>query len=285
MRIAGLQKLTLLDFPSTRRPPCSFRAATSAALLPQRRARAGPERCNRRYTGRGVFAFLDKRHGLLDGVCITGGDPLLQPDLADFCARIKRAGFAVKLDTNGSFPDRLRELVESGSWTSWPWTRRMRPVATRKPSACPAFDVAPVAASIDYLRSTPCPTSSAPPSCASFTSPPISSRSPAGSPAPAPGTCRVLPMPTPYLPAPALCMPGSRRPRGPPSRTAQSHPQHPAARRVEERTRRVLPFFGTIGTPLRIVCREVNACTFRLGAKRAVPMRPTTLARFVRTRS
>ena len=60
------------------------------------------------------FSFLDKRKGLLDGVCVTGGEPLLQPGLADFCAHVRERGFAVKLDTNGSFPDRLRALVSQG---------------------------------------------------------------------------------------------------------------------------------------------------------------------------
>ena len=60
------------------------------------------------------FKFLSKRQGLLDGVCITGGEPLLQRDIADFMRKIKEMGFEVKLDTNGSFPEKLQELCSAG---------------------------------------------------------------------------------------------------------------------------------------------------------------------------
>ena len=58
------------------------------------------------------FAFLNKRKNILDGVCITGGEPLLQPDIEEFIRKIKEFGYSVKLDTNGSFPERLKPLVE-----------------------------------------------------------------------------------------------------------------------------------------------------------------------------
>ena len=61
-----------------------------------------------------LTAFLKKRQGLLDGVCVTGGEPLLRPELEGLLGRIKELGFPVKLDTNGSHPDRLRRLTEAG---------------------------------------------------------------------------------------------------------------------------------------------------------------------------
>ena len=61
-----------------------------------------------------VLSFLNKRQGLLDGVCITGGEPLLQPDLEEFIRKIKSMGFLVKLDTNGYLTDRLQHLVNEG---------------------------------------------------------------------------------------------------------------------------------------------------------------------------
>jgi len=60
------------------------------------------------------FDFLAKRKGMLDGVCISGGEPLVQKDIGDFISKIKSLGFLVKLDTNGSFPARLKELVNGG---------------------------------------------------------------------------------------------------------------------------------------------------------------------------
>ena len=61
-----------------------------------------------------LFAFLSKRKGLLDGVAVTGGEPCLHRDLPELLARILELGFAVKLDTNGTHPDMLREILERG---------------------------------------------------------------------------------------------------------------------------------------------------------------------------
>ena len=61
-----------------------------------------------------VLAYLKKRQGLLDGVCVTGGEPTLQVDLPDFLRRLKEMGYAVKLDTNGTSPDTLRALIARG---------------------------------------------------------------------------------------------------------------------------------------------------------------------------
>ncbi len=61
-----------------------------------------------------VFAFLEKRRGTLDGVAVTGGEPLLQPWMPEFLRRVRAMGYAVKLDTNGCFPDRLRGVLEEG---------------------------------------------------------------------------------------------------------------------------------------------------------------------------
>ena len=114
MHIAGLQKLTLLDYPghtacTVFTAGCNLRCPfchNSELVLPQRR----PPRMD----DEEFFSFLKKRQGILDGVCITGGEPLLQKDIADFMQRIKQLGFAVKLDTNGCFPHVLRTLVERG---------------------------------------------------------------------------------------------------------------------------------------------------------------------------
>ena len=114
MKIPYFQKLTLLDYPSKTAATvfthgCNFRCPfCHNASLVERPAEAEIDETE-------FFAFLEKRKGLLDGVCITGGEPLLQPDIADFIAEIKRMGFLVKLDTNGSFPDKLEALLTSGN--------------------------------------------------------------------------------------------------------------------------------------------------------------------------
>lgn len=114
MRIQGLQKLTLLDFPgkvacTVFTAGCNFRCpfchnASLVVNIPQ----------EAEIIEEGFFDFLKKRQGVMDGVCVSGGEPLLQPGIEDFIQRIKEMGYAVKLDTNGSFPEKLQVLVEKG---------------------------------------------------------------------------------------------------------------------------------------------------------------------------
>ena len=113
MNIHGLQKMTLLDFPehiacTVFLGGCDFRCpychnfelvdGSTAPLMDDEK----------------FFGFLEKRHGLLDGVAITGGEPLMRTDIADFIRKIRAMGFKVKLDTNGYHPERLQELYRYG---------------------------------------------------------------------------------------------------------------------------------------------------------------------------
>lgn len=114
MFVAGLQKLTLLDYPgkvacTVFTAGCNFRCpfCHNAPLVL-------PERMGQDVTEEDVLAFLGKRVGILDGVAITGGEPLLHKEMAGFLQKIKEMGYSVKLDTNGSFPDHLKELVKAG---------------------------------------------------------------------------------------------------------------------------------------------------------------------------
>ena len=113
MNVQGYQKLTLLDFPGRTACTiftggcnlrCPFCHNAGLVRTPLAEANCADE----------VLDYLQKRRGILDGVCITGGEPLLQPDLADFLRKIKDMGYAIKLDTNGSLPDRLAALLVSG---------------------------------------------------------------------------------------------------------------------------------------------------------------------------
>lgn len=114
MNVQGFQKLTLLDFPgkvacTVFTGGCNLRCpfCHNASLVETPR-----ENENSRAL---LFSYLEKRKGILDGVCITGGEPLLQEDLAEEIFRIKEMGFSVKLDTNGSFPDKLQKILASGA--------------------------------------------------------------------------------------------------------------------------------------------------------------------------
>ena len=114
MLISGLQKLTLLDYPgkvacTVFTGGCNFRCPfchNASLVLPERMAHDSSEET--------VLNFLKKRQGILDGVAITGGEPLLHKDIDVFMKKVKDMGYKIKLDHNGSMPDRLRELVEAG---------------------------------------------------------------------------------------------------------------------------------------------------------------------------
>lgn len=110
MRLAGIQKLTLLDFPgkvacTVFTSGCNFRCLfchNASLVLSNTQDNLSLDE---------FFKFLSKRQGLLDGVCVTGGEPLLHSDIADFIKEIRSLGYAVKLDTNGYFPEKLSELL------------------------------------------------------------------------------------------------------------------------------------------------------------------------------
>jgi pyruvate formate lyase activating enzyme len=115
MLIAGFQKLTLIDYPGKIATTvftvgCPFRCpfchnpelvlGTGRGLSPQK------------ITEKEFFEHLKKRIGKLEGVCITGGEPTVQADLIKFIKRIKKLGFLVKLDTNGTRPDILKKVID-----------------------------------------------------------------------------------------------------------------------------------------------------------------------------
>ena len=111
--ICGLQKMTLLDFPgkiacTVFLGGCNFRCpfCHNSELFMGK-----PEKL---MEDEEFFAFLKTRKGLLDGVCVSGGEPTLYKELPGFLAKIKELGFLVKLDTNGSRPAVVKELAEKG---------------------------------------------------------------------------------------------------------------------------------------------------------------------------
>lgn len=110
MKIAGFQKLTLLDFPGKVScilftQGCNFKCpyCQNSGLIGHENEELIDEE--------EIFSYLNKRKGVIDGVVISGGEPTVQKDLKLFIQRVKSLGFLVKLDTNGSNPDLLEEII------------------------------------------------------------------------------------------------------------------------------------------------------------------------------
>jgi len=113
MILGGYQKLTLIDYPGKLATTvftvgCNFRCPFCH----------NPELVNLKLlhneeSEKDFLAFLKKRQGKLEGVCITGGEPLIQPDIIEFIKKIKKLGFLVKLDTNGTRPDILKKIIDA----------------------------------------------------------------------------------------------------------------------------------------------------------------------------
>lgn len=114
MQISGFQKMTLLDFPG--RVACTVFTAGCNMRCPFCHNAALVTHIDNSvsFGEEEILDYLKKRKGLLDGVCITGGEPLLQAGIEDFIAKVKAIGYAVKLDTNGTFPEKLISLVDKG---------------------------------------------------------------------------------------------------------------------------------------------------------------------------
>ena len=114
MKFYGFQKMTMLDYPglvacTLFTAGCNFRCpfCHNAPLVTEI---TGDDV----HTEEDVLAYLTKRKGIIEGVCITGGEPLLHSDLASFIQKLKSLGLKVKLDTNGSDPVRLKQLIDGG---------------------------------------------------------------------------------------------------------------------------------------------------------------------------
>ena len=152
MIIKGLAKLTLLDYPgkvacTVFTGGCNFRCPfchnASLALRPGEVNAIDEEE---------FFSFLAKRRGILEGVCVTGGEPMLMPDLEAFLERIKLFGYSVKLDTNGSFPEKLARLVEAELVDKVAVDIKNSPEGYSKTVGIENYDLTPILKTVEYLK-------------------------------------------------------------------------------------------------------------------------------------
>ena len=151
MLINGFQKLTVLDYPGkvaciVFTPGCNFRCpfCHNAGLVTHIDKDAFID------VGE-VLSYLKKRQGLLDGVVITGGEPLLQDGIEEFIAEIKSLGYSVKLDTNGSYPEKLISIVEKGLVDYVAMDIKNSKAKYGMTVGAEDFDIAPVEKSVDFL--------------------------------------------------------------------------------------------------------------------------------------
>lgn len=153
MYLCGIQKLTLLDYPgkvacTVFTHGCDLRCpfCHNASLVVPGRETVGMEESD-------LFAFLEKRRGILDGVAVTGGEPLLHPQLPELLSRIRDMGYSVKLDTNGTFPERLREIVSDGLADMIAMDIKGSPEKYPRICGTPGMDISPVMESAEFLMS------------------------------------------------------------------------------------------------------------------------------------
>ena len=150
MNIHGLQKMTLLDFPGAVACTvflggCDFRCpyCHNAELL-------DPDFPPLMDEGE-LLAFLRKRQGLLDGVCLTGGEPLLRPELPALLGEIRALGYKIKLDTNGAHPAQLRRILDAGLADYVAMDIKNSPERYAETIGRAQFDVAPIRESVRLL--------------------------------------------------------------------------------------------------------------------------------------
>ena len=150
MKLHGLQKMTLLDFPGRvactvflggcdfRCPFChNFQLADGSAKPTLDDGE--------------LLRFLEKRRGLLDGVAVTGGEPCLHAELPELLRRIRALGFAVKLDTNGAHPERLRVILEEGLADYVAMDIKNSPEKYAQTAGLGTLDLAPIRESVRML--------------------------------------------------------------------------------------------------------------------------------------
>lgn len=152
VQIHGLNKITLLDYPghvaaTVFTGGCNFRCpfCHNAGLVLEPGAQQQMEQEE-------VFTYLQKRRGMLKGVCITGGEPTLQPDLRDFISEVRGLGYLVKLDTNGYRPEILEELLHSNMLDYVAMDIKAAQENYARASGVPSIDMGRIRASAALLK-------------------------------------------------------------------------------------------------------------------------------------
>lgn len=151
MIIRGWNKLTLLDYPEHMACTlftggcnlrCPFCQNASLVLFPDSQPEIPMEE---------IWKFLEKRKGVLEGVCVTGGEPTLFADLPDFLAKVQGLGFLVKLDTNGTNAEMLQEILERHLVDYVAMDIKSSPARYAEAAGIPGMDMSSIFASVNFL--------------------------------------------------------------------------------------------------------------------------------------
>lgn len=153
MIIEGLQKLTLLDFPghvacTMFAHGCNLRCpfCHNAGLVVRKPANLIDKE--------EISAFLQKRKGILDGICLTGGEPLAQKDAIEFIEFLKSFGYRIKLDTNGFYPEKLKEAIDKGLVDYIAMDIKSSPENYGKAAGIENIDISPMLKSVKLIMSS-----------------------------------------------------------------------------------------------------------------------------------
>lgn len=156
MFIKGFQKLTLLDFPG--RTACTvFTGGCNLRCPFCHNALLVTEMDDACYEESEIFEHLEKRKNVIDGIAITGGEPLLQKDIERFLYELKETGVAVKLDTNGCYPEKLEGILELGLVDYIAMDVKNCPEKYAQTVGVGGFDITPVQKSIELIKNSGIP--------------------------------------------------------------------------------------------------------------------------------
>ncbi len=151
MYIDGFQPMTLLDWPGMVGCTVFFAGCNFRCPFCHNAPLVEGERPAPALTFEEFCSFLSRRQGLLDGVCVSGGEPLLHPQLPQLLETIKALGFLVKLDTNGSFPHPMRELWKFGLVDYVAMDIKNSPARYPETAGVPGLDLTPIRESVSWL--------------------------------------------------------------------------------------------------------------------------------------
>ncbi len=154
MVIQGLQKTTLLDYPgkvacTVFTSGCNFRCPfchNASLVIGTAQYQKIPEE--------EFFAFLEKRRGILDGVCVSGGEPLVHQDIKEFMKKIRELGFLIKLDTNGSFPSMLSQIINEGLVDYIAMDLKNSPIKYAETIGVPDYDIGAIDKSVRIIMNS-----------------------------------------------------------------------------------------------------------------------------------